>query len=158
MTLNEGNPFGGEFGRIEEGYSMNYLWGYKVGGIFQTQAEIDAWHASHADVNIGQSLDDPSDGYQYQPGDMYFQDVYGNPKDPKQRYSLTPDSLINSNDRTYLGKTIPGYYYGFNVGAAYKGIDISIFFQGVGDVQKFNGLRSGLESMSSLANQLTTVS
>ncbi|HRH60506.1 MAG TPA: SusC/RagA family TonB-linked outer membrane protein, partial [Chitinophagaceae bacterium] len=89
--------------------------------------------------------------------DMYFQDVYGNPTDPKQRYSPNPDSLINSNDRTYLGKTIPGYYYGFNFGASWKGIDISIFFQGVGDVQKYNGVRAGLESMSRLANQWATV-
>ena len=155
--LYNGNPLGNEFGRIEEGYSMFYLWGYKVGGIFQSQEEIDAWRQSHADVNIGQTLDNQENGHQYQPGDMYFQDVYGNPTDPKQRYSPNPDSLINSNDRTYLGKTIPGYYYGFNFGASWKDIDISIFFQGVGDVQKYNGVRAGLESMSSLANQWATV-
>ena len=45
LKLNEGTPQGDEFGRIEEGYSMFYLWGYKVAGIFQTQAEIDAWRA-----------------------------------------------------------------------------------------------------------------
>ncbi len=150
--LNEGTPIGGEFGRIEEGYSMFYLWGYKTGGIFQSQAEIDAWKAAHpkGDGNIG--------GYQYQLGDLYFQDVYGNPAPgSKDRYSLAPDSLINSNDRTYLGKTIPGYYYGLNIGADWKGFDLSIFFQGVGDVQKYNFERSGLEAMSSAANQWATV-
>lgn len=157
VKLYGGTPLGNEFGRIEEGYSMFYLWGYKVGGIFQSQAEIDAWRQTHADVNIGQSLTDQSAGYQYKPGDMYFQDVYGNPTDPKQRYSPNPDSLINSNDRTYLGKTIPGYYYGFNIAANWKGFDLSIFFQGVGDVQKYNSVRAGLESMSGLANQWTTV-
>ncbi len=156
VKLYGGTPLGSEFGRIEEGYSMFYLWGYKVGGIFQTQEEIDAWRQTHADVNTGQTFDDPSAGYHYQPGDMYFQDVYGNPRDPKERYSPMPDSLINSNDRTYLGKTIPGYYYGLNIGANYKGIDISVFFQGVGDVQKYNGLKAGLESMSGLANQWTS--
>ena len=149
--LNEGSPIGGEFGRIEEGYSMFYLWGYKVGGIFQSQAEIDAWKADHpkGDANIG--------GYQYKPGDMYFQDVYGNPAaGSKERYSSTPDSLVNSNDRTYLGKTIPGYYYGFSLGAEWKGFDVSIFFQGVGDVQKYNFEKSGLEAMSGAANQWAT--
>jgi hypothetical protein len=63
--------------------------------------------------------------------------------------------LINSNDRTYLGKTIPGYAYGLSIGAVYKGIDINILFQGVGDVQRFNGLRASLESMGGLANQDT---
>ena len=156
LKLYGGTPLGGELGRIEEGYTMFYLWGYKTGGIFQSQQDIDAWHQSHADVNIGQDLTDPSVGYQYQPGDMYFQDVYGNPTNAKERYSKTPDSLINSNDRTYLGKTIPGYYYGFNIGANWKGIDISIFFQGVGDVQKYNSLRAGLEGMSGLANASTS--
>lgn len=150
-------PLGDEFGRIEEGYSMFYLWGYKVGGVFQTQQEIDQWRQSHADVSIGQNLTNPTDGYQYKPGDMYFQDVYGNPRDAKERYSQTPDSLINSNDRTYLGKTIPGYYYGLNIGANYKGFDITIFFQGVGDVQRYNGLKASMESMGSLANQWSSV-
>lgn len=151
-----GNPLGGETNRIEEGYSMFYLWGYKTGGIFQTQQEIDAWRQSHADVNIGQDPNNATAGYVYKPGDAYFQDVYGNPKDQTERYSKTPDGQINGNDRTYLGKTIPGYYYGFNLGASFKGLDISVFFQGVGDVQKYNGVRSGMEAMSGLANQWAT--
>jgi TonB-linked SusC/RagA family outer membrane protein len=154
--LNGGTPIGGEGGRIEEGYSMFYLWGYKVGGVFQTQEEINEWRQSHTDENIGQVMGDLSQGYQYQPGDMYFQDVYGNPKDPKERYSPIPDSLINGNDRTYLGKTIPGYFYGFSFGADYKGFDLSIFFQGVGDVQRYNYTRAGLEAMGGLANQWAT--
>jgi TonB-dependent starch-binding outer membrane protein SusC len=157
VKLNGGTPIGGEGGRIEQGSSMFYLWGYKVGGIFQNQAEIDAWRQTHADQNIGQVAGDPSQGYQYKPGDMYFQDVHGNPRNSKEQFSPAPDSVINSNDRTYLGKTIPGYYYGFSVGAEYKGLDFNIFFQGVGDVQKYNYIRSGLESMGGAANQWTTV-
>jgi len=158
MKLANGTPFGNEFGRVEEGYSMFYLWGYKSAGVFQNQAQIDTWRQSHADVSIGQDLHDPSTGYQYQPGDMYFQDVYGSPRDGvKEQHSPTPDSIVNSNDRTYLGKTIPGYTYGLSVGAAYKGFDISVLFQGVGNVQRYNSLRAGLESMSGLANQDTKV-
>ena len=157
VKLNRGTPIGDEFGRIEEGYSMFYLWGYEVGGIFQNQADIDAWRKVYADGNVGQSKTNPTAGYVYKPGDMYFRDVYGNPAaGSKERYSQTPDSLINSNDRTYLGKTIPGFYYGLNFGANFKGFDLSVFFQGVGDVQKYNGIRAGLEGMGSLANQLTT--
>ncbi|MEO8569101.1 MAG: TonB-dependent receptor, partial [Ginsengibacter sp.] len=157
VKLYNSNPLGAEGGRIEEGYSMFYLWGYKAGGIFQTQAEIDAWRAAHADVGIGQVLGDPSKGYVYQPGDMYFRDVYGNPTLPKERYSQNPDSIINSNDRAYLGKTIPGFYYGININANWKGFDVSALFQGVGDVKKYNYLRSGAESMGGLANQWSTV-
>lgn len=154
--LNEGTPVGGNGDRVEEGYSMFYLWGYKVGGVFQNQAEIDAWRAAHADANLNQSLGDPTTGYQYQPGDMYFQDVNSNPVNSKERPVATPDSIVNDNDRTYLGKTIPGFYYGFNIGANAYNFDISLFFQGVGDVQKYNYVRAGLENMGGLANQLTS--
>ncbi|MHA4842797.1 SusC/RagA family TonB-linked outer membrane protein [Flavitalea antarctica] len=156
ISLNGGTPINGEANRVEEGYSMFYLWGYKVGGIFQNQAEIDAWRKNYADASINQSRTNPTAGYQYKPGDMYFQDVYGNPKLPKERYSKTPDSIINANDRTYLGKTIPGFFYGFNFGATYKGFDVNIFFQGVGDVQKYNSTRAGLEGLGGLANQSVT--
>jgi hypothetical protein len=157
LKLNLGNPFGGSYGRVEEGFPMFYLWGFKTGGIFQNQAEIDAWRAAHADALIGQNLSNPLAGPQYKPGDMYFVDVHGNPRaGTKERFSPAPDSVINLNDRTYLGKTIPGFYYGLNLDANYSGFDISVFFQGVGDVQKYNDLRVAGESAGSLANQWTT--
>lgn len=153
--LNGGTPLGGEGGRIEEGYSLFYLWGHKVGGIFQNQAEIDAWRKIYNDASIGQNR--TGGGYTYRPGDMYFQDVYGNPRNSKERYNNSPDSIINANDRSYLGKSIAGFYYGFNFNANYRGFDVSLFFQGVGDVQRYNGVRAGLEGMGSLANQSNTV-
>lgn len=150
VKLNGGTPIGGNGGRIEEGFSMFYLWGYQVGGIFQNQAEIDAWNKAHpkGDGNIGANM--------YKPGDMYFQDINGAPRNKEEFYSPSPDSAVNDNDRTYLGKTIPGYYYGFNLGAEYKGFDVSVFFQGIGDVQKYNYVRSGLEGLGGPANQWAT--
>jgi TonB-dependent starch-binding outer membrane protein SusC len=47
-----------------------------------------------------------------------------------------PDGRIDGNDQTYLGKTIPGYFYGLNLGADYSNWDMSIVFRGVGDVQR----------------------
>lgn len=156
LKLNEGTPIGGETGRVEEGYPIDYLWGYKTAGIFQNQAEINTWRQSHADLTLGQSLTDPSLGYKYQPGDMYFQDLYGNPPaGGKAQHSNTPDSSVSPSDRTYLGKTIPGFSYGLSLSASYKGIDISMLFQGVGNVQGINTLREGLEGMGGVANQDT---
>ncbi|MDP4214244.1 MAG: TonB-dependent receptor [Bacteroidota bacterium] len=156
LKLSGGTPFGNEFGRIQQGYPIDYLWGYKVGGIFQSQDQINTWRQTHADATLGQTLADPAAGYKYQPGDMYFQDLYSSPRTGMQeQHGPAPDSVISSNDRTYLGKTIPGYSYGLSIGAGYKNFDISILFQGVGDVQRVNSLRAGLESMSGLANQDT---
>jgi TonB-linked SusC/RagA family outer membrane protein len=124
---------------IEEGYPMFYIKGYQVDGIFQTEEEVLSWWSAHNDVM--------ADSSQVGPGDMYFKDFNGDP-DPENGYDFyTPglDSVVNEYDQTYLGKTIPGYYYGFTLGADWKGFDLSIFFQGVGDVQKYNyGFGSGI--------------
>ncbi|MPR35258.1 SusC/RagA family TonB-linked outer membrane protein [Salmonirosea aquatica] len=144
----QNQPFGGEFGRIEVGKPIGYLWGYKVGGIFQNQSEIDTWKSQYSDATNNNN---------FAPGDMYFQDVKGNPTEAGQLPSDTPDGVVNSNDRTFLGSTIPGYYYGVNLGGSYKGFDLSIFFQGVGDVYRYNSWRAAGESMSSTGtNQWTT--
>lgn len=148
LTLNNGKAFNDQNGnRIEEGYPIGYLRGYKVGGIFQSQEEIDEWSNTYTD-NVGSG--NP------QPGDMYFQDLEGEPEAGQQRNPV-PDNVVSPNDRVYLGKTIPGYFYGLNVGATLKGFDLNIFFQGVGDVQKVNRMRQNGEGMGSNgANQWAT--
>ena len=71
---------------------------------------------------------------QPQAGDMCFVDVNG-------------DGEITSDDRTRIGKTIPGYFYGFNLGATFRRFDVNVFFNGVGDVQAFNRVRQRLEAV-----------
>ncbi|MEM9834197.1 MAG: TonB-dependent receptor, partial [Bacteroidota bacterium] len=147
LEVFEDQPFGGEQNRIEEGFPLEYLWGWQAEGIFRSQEEVDAY----------QNQVDDQQAASQAPGDLFFRDVYGNPTQDEPFYSETPDGVVNLNDRTYLGKTIPGYYYGFSLGAGYKGFDVSVFFQGVGDVQRVNDVRRDLESMSSVGvNQLTT--
>ena len=70
---------------------------------------------------------------------------------------INGDKKIDANDRTKIGNAIPGYFYGMNASANYKGIDFSIFFQGVGDMNIFNAVRSGMESMRGGSNQRTSV-
>ncbi|MBB5283803.1 TonB-linked SusC/RagA family outer membrane protein [Rhabdobacter roseus] len=137
--LLERNP--ADIARIEEGRSVGVIWGYKVGGIFQSQDEIDAHFANTPDSNVGNINF-------VEPGDMYFQDIHGNPTETERFYSKTPDGRINENDRTEIGNTIPGYTYGFNLSLAWKGFDISTSFYGEGDVQKINFERRSMEAMS----------
>ena len=150
------NIGGGDEGNIWEGYPINFIRGYKVGGVFQTQAEIDAWRAKYRDAIAGQSATNVATAA-YKPGDMYFLDVARGPSTPG-KFNMSPDSVINDNDRVYLGKTIPGFFYGFGLNASYKNIDFSIFFRGQGDVQRINDVKRSGESMSSTGlNQLATV-
>lgn len=144
LTMYDDAPIGGQQDRIEEGYPINFLWGYKVGGLFQNQQEIDDWQAVYEDRTITRQ----------EPGDLWFQDVRGNPTEEERFYSETPDSIVNDNDRTFLGKTIPGFYYGLTFDFSYKGFDMSAFFQGIGDIQKYNNARARGMSMVGLGNNM----
>jgi TonB-linked SusC/RagA family outer membrane protein len=143
-------PLGGQENRVEEGYSMNYLWGFKVGGIYQSDAEVEQRQTEIADNQTDPSL--------VSAGDMYFLDVHGDP-DPENGYdfySPDPDGQINLNDRTYIGNTIPEYFYGFTVGVNWKGFDLSGFFQGIGGVYKYNWALVGGVRMDGQGNNQWT--
>ena len=135
--------------RIEEGRSIGTIWGYKAGGIFQTQQEIDEHFANTPD-NLVTNVSHVA------PGDMYFLDVHGNPTDEERFYSTTPDGRINDFDRTEIGNVLPGYTYGVNLNLGWKGLDLVVNFYGEGDVDKVNSSRRRFESMSGVHNQLAT--
>jgi TonB-linked SusC/RagA family outer membrane protein len=98
-----------------QGYAMNSVWGYLTDGIFQTDAEAAAYKAT---VNYPFFANPKA-------GDIKYLDIN---KDGKiDAGGGTPD---NSGDLVYLGTTNARYTYGFNLGAAWKGFDFSIFFQG----------------------------
>jgi TonB-linked SusC/RagA family outer membrane protein len=84
--------------RFEEGFSPGYFYGYKMEGIFQNQAEIDA----HATQNGAQ------------PGDIKYVDVNG-------------DGVVNDNDRTKIGDPFPDFTLGWNVTLNYKNFDFNVF-------------------------------
>jgi TonB-linked SusC/RagA family outer membrane protein len=63
------------------------------------------------------------------PGDIKFKD-------------LNKDGTINDLDRTIIGKTIPDFTYGLNIELNYKNFDLSMFFNGVQNVDLYNQYRS----------------
>ena len=66
----------------------------------------------------------------FAPGDVKFVDLDGDGY-------ITPGTGTNGDpgDVTVIGNTTPRYEYSFRLGADYKGIDFSIFFQGIGKRQ-----------------------
>lgn len=131
--------------RISEGMPYGYIYGYKTGGIFRTSQELNLYHEKIVDeIAVSQTL-----------GDLYFRDL-GSP-DGEGGVINEADGKITEADRTILGKTIPGYYYGLYMDASFHGFDISVLFRGVGDVQQYNFERERGESMSNYLNQLNTV-
>ncbi|MCR6720082.1 MAG: TonB-dependent receptor [Chitinophagaceae bacterium] len=89
----------------EEGYSINEWYGLRSIGMFQTQQEV---------------TNAPFQTARTSPGDLRYQNNGGDP------------NLINSDDRVRLGASTPRFPYGIRINAGYKGIDLTIFGQGVG--------------------------
>jgi TonB-linked SusC/RagA family outer membrane protein len=102
----------GDVYRTAVGHPLGAFYGYVFDGIYQTQAEINTQLSGT--VNPSQK-----------PGDIRFKDLNG-------------DGIINDNDRTFIGNSIPKMTYGLNLAGDFHKIDLSVFFQGVGGVQKYN--------------------
>ena len=103
---------------------MSSYYGYLVDGIYQ---ESDT--AEIKDLLIKRRQLKNRDTYDPRirmgPGDFRFRDVNG-------------DSILDMNDRVYLGDPWPDFSYGLNLGMEFKGIDFSLFFQGVSGLEVYN--------------------
>lgn len=84
-------------------------------------------HRQTAKYPVYQVQFENSDKLIFAPGDVKFVDVDGDGY-------ITPGEGTNGNpgDRVVIGNTTPRYEYGFRLGADWKGVDFSIFFQGIG--------------------------
>jgi TonB-linked SusC/RagA family outer membrane protein len=88
--------------KTDVGHPVASFFGYVTDGIFQNQQEIEA----AAFQSTGTA-----------PGDIRFKDLDGN-------------GVIDEKDRTYIGNPTPRYNYGFNADLEWKGLELSLFFQG----------------------------
>lgn len=71
-----------------------------------------------------------SGNFFFGPGDVKFRDLNGDGVIENGTTSLT-----DHGDLEVIGNTTPRYEYGMRLGADYKGVDFSVFFQGVGSRQ-----------------------
>lgn len=135
LTNNENVPNEGVNNNRLVGKPRRAIYVYKTDGLFQTQDEVDAyyekyyWNADHTGPKSGNIL--PAPGKQrtntLRPGARKLVDING-------------DGVITRDDIYYAGDAAPRMTFGIKGGLEWKGIDFSIFFQGVGK-QKI--LRSG---------------
>lgn len=110
----------GAITRTQVSQPYNAFFGFKSAGIFQNQAEIDAYR------NKNNELIQPN----AKPGDFKWVDVNGDGH-------FTGDNL----DKTFLGNGLPKYTFGLTLNASYKGFDFMAFFQGTAGSKIFQGLR-----------------
>jgi TonB-linked SusC/RagA family outer membrane protein len=97
----------------ETGFPMGYFKGYRTNGIFQNQAEIDAYvHPETGDKIMPNA----------KPGDVRFVDVDNS-------------GVISEEDKTMIGNPHPDFTYGLSLNLAWKGWDLSVTGYGVGGNQ-----------------------
>lgn len=127
-ALNGGSPIYTNYNNIQvvdQGYPLYYFWGYNYDGIFRTDQEA-------LDYLTGYTAQD----IPFHAGDAKYRDNNG-------------DGRIDDKDRVDLGSSIPWLNYGLTIGAEWKGIDVSLFFQGVAGNKIYNQMRHRLESNGS---------
>lgn len=108
-----------------EGQELGEIWGYLYDG-FYTVADFEdtqTWKLKEGVVKIN--------GANPRPGDVKFKNL----RDDDQGENLIyagDGTLENPGDRVRIGNNRPRYLYGINLGASYKGFDLSVFLQGTG--------------------------
>lgn len=98
---------------------LGEIWGYKTIDLARTNEQMENHLASLP--NGGQS----ALGTNWAAGDLMYADLNGDGKIDGGK-GLVGDS----GDKTVIGNNTPRYNFGVTLNAAYKGFDISIFFQG----------------------------
>ena len=109
------NPTG-NLGTYYDGRMVGEIWGYTTVGIAQTQEEMD----KHLENNK------PNWGTGWAAGDVMFADLNGD-----GIVSNGSNTLEDHGDITIIGNNKPRYKFGLTLDGAWKGIDFSVFFQGV---------------------------
>lgn len=111
-TVEASGTFGGNGVKSVVGHPMGAQVGYIADGIFKSQDEVDN-HAIQEGAGIGR---------------IRYRDIDG-------------DGVITEKDQDWIYSPVPKVSFGANFTFEYKGLDITLFFQGVGGVQVISDLK-----------------
>ncbi len=117
--LNGGERVQGSYTMCDEGLPLYSLWGWEYEGIYQTDQEVveHQWGVTSVTEHAG---------------DARYKDQNG-------------DGVINTDDMVSIGNPFPWLSYGLNFTMGWKGLDFSMFFQGVYGNKIYNALRRQTE-------------
>lgn len=136
VVLNDGSAgeaWRGTVSRTEDGQPMGQFYGYRAIGIFQNQAEVDAYNAKAqaAGAPYYQSAETG-------PGDLIYDDLGA--------------GYVSSASQTYIGNPWPKMTYGIHLDVAYKGFDLSLLFQGACGFEIYNAVKAYTQNFYGDAN------
>lgn len=99
------------------GHPIGAFYGYRALGIYRTEADLNRTNSKGEVIK--------QNGVEPKLGDIMYAD--------------TDDSgNITAEDREIIGNPFPSYSYAFNIGFAWKNIDVSTFWQGVAGLYRYN--------------------
>ena len=119
------NNLSGNLNAYYVGRKMNEIWGYVSDGFYSIddfdldKARQDVWQLKDGIASIN--------GATVKPGDAKFKDLDGN-----GIINGGANTLSDSGDMKIIGNSTNRFQYGVNLGAGWKGLDLSVMLQGVG--------------------------
>jgi TonB-linked SusC/RagA family outer membrane protein len=113
------NPTGSFTEPYYVGHVIGERWGFVTEGIFQTDQEAQ----EHADQSLL--------GAVWRAGDIKYKDLNGDGK-----ITRGSNTLEDPGDQTIIAIEAPRYTFGLNGSLGWKGISLSVFFQGVWKVYR----------------------
>ena len=119
--------FYGGYNVQKVGRPIGMIYGYKKMGIFNTQAEIDAWPKQDGVI----------------PGGMKFADTNG-------------DGIVSydTQDMVEIGNPNPAFTWAWTGAADYRGIDLNILFVGAHDFDIYRNIEASTMNMDGVFNVL----
>ena len=119
-------------------FSSNYvgkrlgdIWGYRTAGVFATDEQAAAYEATYDSFStVNKGIQAQAAPYNHlMAGDIIYRDLNGDGK-----INTGDNTLANPGDQEVIGNSLPRYNYSIKGDFSWYGVDISIFFQGVGKV------------------------
>lgn len=106
------------------GKKLGEIWGYRIDGLFATNADAMAWTVDQSEVNNMINTEIVDNGLHA--GDLRYCDLDGN---GKIEQTTSADDI---KDMVVIGNSLPRYNFSGGVSLGWKGIDFSLMLQGVG--------------------------
>ncbi|MDE6133971.1 MAG: SusC/RagA family protein, partial [Muribaculaceae bacterium] len=129
-------------GRYHEGQTLGEIYGFEFDRFFE-ESDFSGKNGSQWIYKDGVASQVPlqaTGSFVYGPGDVKYKDLDGDGKitigDPNMKDEegnpIPVASVRNHGDTKVIGNMLPRYEYSFRLGAAWKGFDVDLYFQGVG--------------------------
>lgn len=114
-----------------EGREQGEIWGYKTDGLYQSQEDVDSY-ISQVDLT-------DLTGLAWNPGDVKYVDIDGD-----GFVDNGANTVDDHGDLSIIGNSTPRWQYGMNFSLAYKGLDVSMIWRGVGKRDLFFGANENI--------------